>query len=200
LLSIAAGFGLAATTAITSHIAIMRKISLTLLPLAAAAVSLHPAPAPAYGPGAVLATLRRATAALDQGHADDLRACFDLGRTPHVWFETDAGEGRMAGPTEACALTGVGADGQPFEADSLAKFTASALKDIGGRERAVTSKLLSVRADCASAECSFAVADVERTYAGKEPTSLRVRITALMRYDHEARGFSIFHWHESLRP
>jgi hypothetical protein len=178
----------------------MLKISLSVLTIAAATFGLRPEP-PVVGPGSVLATMRKASAALDSGDADVLAACFDVGRTPHVWVEDGDGKGRMASGPDSYALAAVGADGKAFEATSLEAFAQNATLRIGAVEgRAVETKLVSVMADCASAECSFAVADVERTYEGKgKATIRRVKITALMRYDNEANGFRVFHWHESLR-
>lgn len=181
----------------------MHKISLGFLTLAAATVgSLPRDAAPMFGPGAVVAAMRSASAALDAGDVEALRACFDLGRKPHVWVQEDGGDGHMADAATGYALTAVDASGKAFEATSLAAFAELFAARAGaGAGRALTSKVQAVRADCASPECSFAVADVERTYgATDEPVVVRVRVTALMRYDDDTHGFRVFHWHESARP
>lgn len=179
----------------------MHKISLGILTLATA-FSLSRSPAPAFGPGAVIATMRDVNAALDAGDAKALRQTFDLTREPHVWVEEEGADGRMGSADRDAALAAVGADGRPFEASALATFPAQLLQATGAREgRKVTSKLVAVRADCASAECSFAVADLERTFdLADAKRVVRVRVTALMRYDNGAHAFRIFHWHESVRP
>lgn len=179
----------------------MLKISLTLLSVAAAAVGLRPEPAAAFGPGAVIVTLRNASTALDDGNLEALAACFDVGRTPHVWVEDSDGKGHMASGRDSYALAAVGVDGKPFAAASIAAFTEAAVQKIGAVEgRAVKTTLVSVRADCASAECSYGVADLDRIYEAEgKSITVRVRVTALMRYDNDAHGFRVFHWHESVR-
>ncbi|MEZ5962508.1 MAG: hypothetical protein R3F56_01560 [Planctomycetota bacterium] len=181
----------------------MYKISFGCLSVAVALGGVSRTPAPAFGPGGVIATMRHITAALDAGDAKALRQSFDLTRETHTWVEESGAEGHMGRAGEDGALTAVGADGEPFEVAALTALPARLLQVTGADSaRKVSSKMVAVRADCASAECSFAVADVERTYdAGSEAEHVvRVRVTALMRYDNDAHGFRVFHWHESVRP
>jgi hypothetical protein len=180
----------------------MHKLAVSLVTVVAAATAFPPMTSPVPGPGGVIAALRDVSTALDRGDAAAVVRVFDARRKPDLWIEESAGKGRMGSADDAFAFTAVAADGKPFEARSIEAFTTAMLGGIAsGEGREVATKLVSIRADCASPECSFGLADLERTYQGRggKATTQRLRITALLRYDDDTRGFRIFHWHESLR-
>jgi hypothetical protein len=62
-----------------------------------------------------------------------------------------------------------------------------------------TRTLRTIRANCRSGDCSLVTLEFDSTTAGTAGSarSVRMRATALLRYDEEHAGFRVFHWHAS---
>lgn len=173
------------------------------------------APAPAMpGPGGVVLAVRAFLQALDEGDAKML----DL-----LVGENDARDGCVVVPDETTRIGfkevqekdandvyrffDVSQGGKPLRAKDKATFLELLGKHVTCskvKARAVETRFQTLRADCPSESCSYAVVEFERTYTmgGKKQEPVPMQATALVRYverkDARVPHFEIFHWHASL--
>jgi hypothetical protein len=182
----------------------LRKTTTTLLLSLASAGALitsssPPAP-PIPGPHGVIAAVKEFVRALDAGDAKALAAVFGGGYRADFWSEDAEGKGRQVTGPNRFAFCDVGADGRAIVCTSVQDFTETLARAAGpSKERKLASRLIEIRADCASKECSYAIADVERVYRdGDEVKTQLVRATALL--NHDESRFRVYHWHASPLP
>jgi len=97
-------------------------------------------------------------------------------------------------------------DGRPFHAKDKKIFLTRLGRHVSGSKantRTLTTRFRTIRADCPSPWCSYAVVEFERTYCigGVRQEPVLMQATALVRYvkrkDVEVPHFEIFHWHAS---
>jgi hypothetical protein len=92
----------------------------------------------------------------------------------------------------------VAADGTHVAAEATAGALAAMLEKVGGKDRELSHRIVSVHADCPSAGCSWGSVELERTWR-RDGQRMRVpmRATVLVRYQQEAPHMRIFLWHAS---
>lgn len=160
-------------------------------------VDLSPEPAPLPGPGGVIDSMRSFLRAVDQGDREALaRHLSDRGRGQLYGFD-EAGERihHLEGAQQS--FYDVSAFGEPLEATSREQILDELVVKVRGGE--VKTVLTSIRAECPSGECSFAVLEFDRIYKkGDKKTVVPMRATALVTHGGgEAPHFKLFHWHAS---
>lgn len=140
------------------------------------------------GPGAVIDAHKKLFAALDAHRADDAIALVDT--TGEAGF-SDGEDGGIARPSAVLVDDG----GAPVLA-SGAEAVKKAVRDLAKEDGlpAWTTRIVRSRADCASAELSYAVLEIERTRGVKAGTK-RYRSTSLVRLVDGT--WRLFHWHLS---
>lgn len=162
------------------------------------------------GPSGVIETMRAFLQALDAGDARML----DL-----LVGDDAAGDGYVVAPDETTKVGikqvkahrsnrffEVSHDGKSLAAQGKRGFLQLLRKLVTGSKldaRTLETRFHTIRADCPSPWCSYAVVEFERTYslgdAKLEPVLMRA--TALVRYvkrkDNRVPHFEIFHWHAS---
>jgi hypothetical protein len=185
-------------------------LAVSLLATARGMFAPTPTPAPIPGPGGVIDTARKFIAAVDGGDARSLAAILDVQSggggvvvTPDAdskWGFTESKKPRSP------RFVDVTWDGTAFSEHDRKDFVHHVRGQISGTKRqarSVTSKILSIRADCPAASVSYAVIEFERSYTvdGKRQGTRRLVATALMRHVRKTKDtdpdFRIFQWHAS---
>ena len=192
-----------------------RKPSTTLaFPLVAilgAGMTLLPArPTTPPGPGGVIDTVKDFITALDSGHTKTLAAVLDVqvrGRDGMIVVpDQEKPWGfRQAQTTPSPRFVDVAWDGHTIAESDRKQFLHHVHSDIARTKvagRGMASKIISIRADCPSADVSYAIVEFERSYtvAGKSQGTQRFIATALLRHVEKkastsAPDFRIFHLH-----
>jgi hypothetical protein len=153
------------------------------------------APTPTPGPGGVMIAVRDFLAAVDRGDVEALRnALLDRRRGVDYTFDGD-GALRPAGKGSAGAsFFDVGTSGEKLAADDATSFAELLTKSV----TKATSRIRTVRADCDSETCSWAVVEFERTFSDADQERVvPMRATVLCEYGKGTPHFRIFHWHAS---
>jgi hypothetical protein len=153
-----------------------------------------PSPAPAAGPGGVLDAVKDLVRAIDQGDETYLRRAFADATGVDYGFEGESKELRQLEPKGTFTFWDVAAGGGDVAVHEV-KDLAGKLAALAGARK---SKLVAVRAMCASEQCSWATFELERTWRdGDKETVVPFRGTALLRYSggDDTPHFKVFHWH-----
>jgi hypothetical protein len=168
-------------------------------------VSLPSAPAKMPGPGGVIQTMREFLQALDKSDfkmldllvgEDDVReGCVVVpDKTAKIGIKERKGDG-------VSRFFEVSADGRPVRAKDKNGFLKLLRKHVTSSQ--VETRFHTIRADCPSEWCSYAVVEFVRTYTidGVKQKPVPMQATALVRYvkrkDAKIPHFEIFHWHAS---
>lgn len=161
-------------------------------------VDFSPTPAPRPGPGNVVSSIKSFLAAADAGDREALaRHVADRGPGQLYGFDQAGGSIRQLEGSGA-TFYDVSASGTLLEAANREEIVAAILRDVtGGGE--VKTQLNSIRAECASGPCSFAILEFDRVYTeGERKRVVPMRATALVAYvGGDAPAFRLFHWHAS---
>ena len=174
---------------------------LVLVPMGAF-VAPPPLPAPPAGPGGVITALKAFAQALDDGNASAVgNLIAETSPGADVAFDGDGKSGEMH-DVQGQPLTffDVTADGAQVEARSKKDAVGKLLDAVASNaQRRLHTKLLRIRADCPSSNCSYGVVEFERTCEqGGKTVTVPMRATALVTYDKDAEHhFRLFHWHAS---
>ena len=163
-----------------------------------------------YGPGAVIDTVQAFLQAQDEGDAKmlDLLVGDPSPRDGYVVApDKDSKVGfKELKDNNSWRFFEVSTDGTPLAARDKASF----LKLLRGqvacakvKARTLQTGVRTIRADCPSQWCSYAVVDFQRVYSidGETQKPIPMQATALVRYvkrqDAKVPHFEIFHWHAS---
>jgi len=181
-----------------------RQIGWTLVTLATAAAGAVSFPAgdgaPVPGPGGVIHAVREFVAAVDAGDAAVLRGAFADSGPGGLYGFTDGGEVRHLDSAGKIAFYDVAEDGGSIHETDPAAAIARIRDSIGGTGRGLETTLRTIRANCPSENCSYAVVEFDRAYGrGDQLQTVPMQATALVRYFSDAPHFRIFHWHASRR-
>ncbi len=178
----------------------------TLLALVGLSLAALPAPTttPVPGPGGVIDAVQTFLTAIDARDAETLAVLVDdQGDNLHDYAV--AGESTAAASKATAAFFEADAQGRGWQAGDKASFVAALTSGTEG----TSTRVLSVRANCLSERCSYAMVEFERTIgAGEKAIAIPMRATALLRYapskDGEGKtagkampSFKIYHWHAS---
>lgn len=174
-------------------------VAVTVL-FASAAFTLHPAaPAPVPGPGGVIDAVTRFLEATDARDAATLAVLVDdKGDSLHD-YATSGSVGGKALKVSPAAFYECDGAGQAWQAGDKASFVAG----LTNPATATRTQVRSVRANCLSERCSYAMVEFDRTSGeGDAAVTVPMRATALLRYAPTEGGpsFKIYHWHASRGP
>ncbi len=163
-----------------------------------------------YGPGGVIDAVQEFLQALDKGDARML----DL-----LVGDTSPRDGCVVVPDKTSKagfkevkddntrrFFEVSHDGRPVAAKDKKTFLRQLREHVTCakvKARTLRTGFRTIRVDCPSQWCSYAVVEFERIYSmdGEKQKSIRMQATALVRYvkrkDASVPHFEIFHWHAS---
>lgn len=152
---------------------------------------------PPRGPGAVLAAATDILTAIERGDAAALRRAFaPMAPEQGVHLAGDAG-GELQPVEHPCELVfaDLGADGVPVTATTVDAAVRRLLDDVRGKGVTIEHRILSVRADCPSGDCSWGSIDFERVLRrGETTTVVPMRVTLVTRYGAEVPHMRPFVW------
>ena len=199
-----------------STAALCGTLCLSLLPDATAP---RPAPGPGLqpesaamlrGPGGVIQAMQVFLQALDKGDAKllDLLVADGSPRDGYVVVpdETTKMGFRELKKDDASRFFEVSHDGKPVNTKDKKSFLQQLRQHVTGakvKARTLETRFRTIRADCPSQWCSYAVVEFERTYSigGVKQKPVPMQASALVRYvkreDVNVPHFQIFHWHAS---
>lgn len=177
-----------------------RKLAAATVLFASAAFTLHPsAPAPVPGPGGVIEAVTRFLDASDARDAVTLALLIDdKGNSLHDYATNGSVDGKPLKVAPAAFYECDGA-GQAWQAGDKTTFVAG----LTHPATATRTQVRSVRANCLSELCSYAMVEFDRTSGeGEAAVTVPMRATALLRYAPTEGGpsFKIYHWHASRGP
>lgn len=173
--------------------------------LLVAATWIPPQPTtPPRGPGAVIEAVEGFLRAADEQDSAGLERSFqprpaEAGASylpdPKTGALTCQANSRATGYLH---FSDVGADGQQITCSGAAGAIAAVRTRIGGAEREIAHRILSIHADCPSGDGSWGSVTFERTFRRDGQRVLQpMRATVLVQYQGEAPHMRIFHWHAS---
>ena len=177
-----------------------RNLAAATVLFASAAFTLHPAaPAPVPGPGGVIDAVTKFLEATDARDAATLAVIVDdKGDSLHDYATSGSVDGKPLKVSPAAFYECDGA-GQAWQAGDKASFLAG----LTSPSAATRTQVRSVRANCLSERCSYAMVEFDRTSGeGDAAVTVPMRATALLRYAPTDGGpsFKIYHWHASRGP
>lgn len=156
---------------------------------------------PAAGPGGVLDAVEAFLEAQDGGDAAALQKRLAQ-HAPGARFGYEAGgQPRMEEGPGSPLFVDRGMGGELLRAASPAEYARLAtlkISAIGKGGAQLDTKIVSLRADCPSGNCSYAVVDFIRTYDRGDGEELAIPMQASALLQHTKDGFRIFHWHASV--
>ncbi len=166
-----------------------------------------------YGPGAVIDTVQAFLQALDKDDAKmlDLLVGDPSPRDGYVVVPDNSAKGglRELKDDNAQRFFEVSHDGRPVAVRDKKRFLELLRGQVTCakvKARTLQTVVRTIRADCPSQWCSYAVVQFERTYSldGQSQKPIPMQATALVRYvkrqDASVPHFEIFHWHASKQP
>ena len=166
--------------------------------------------APVPGPGGVIDTMQDFITALDTGSARSLGAILDVQKSPGFVVQPDASSKwgfKEVKRAYSPRFVDVTWDDQAFSVQDRKQFihkVHSGITRSKQKASGMQTKIISLRAECPSADVSYAVIEFERSYTieGKSRGSKRMIGTALLRHVRKAKDgdpdFRIFQWHASV--
>jgi len=181
--------------------------SAILFPLFLTASSLLPtarhASPPPPGPGAVIEAIEKFLQAADAGDRARLEKMFvPMHRGEGIDYVIDPATQKLTyrqslqSADAGSLFQDTGADGKPVNAATTAAAVDTLLQKVGGAERELGSRLVSVHADCPGAECSWGSVEFERTFRHEgQRMMVPMHATVLVRYQQEEPHMRIFLWH-----
>ena len=175
--------------------------------LFASASTLSPAPTSAAtsglaGPGGVIDAVQDYLKAVDQGDGDYLEQAFaDVAPDGAYGFDETNQKLRQL-KRRSGTFFDVTSSGRPITATSAKEFIRMIADEITGSSKAgqrLETKIRSIRADCPSGDCSYAVVEFDRIYTADSGQSrvVPMRASALVRFGKGEPHFKLFHWHAS---
>ncbi|MHC4079523.1 MAG: hypothetical protein ACYST0_13910 [Planctomycetota bacterium] len=163
-----------------------------------------------YGPGGVIDAIQAFLRALDNGDARmlDLLVGDRSPRDGHLVVPDKTTKGRFKELEKDCGnrFFEVSHEGRSVVARNKKAFLRQLREHVTCakvKARTLTTGVRTIRADCPSQWCSYAVVEFERRYriGGEKQESVHMQATALVRYvkrkDDNGPHFEIFHWHAS---
>ena len=177
-----------------------RKLAAATILFASAAFTLQPnAPAPVPGPGGVIDAVTKFLEATDARDAATLALLVDdHGDSLHDYATSGSVDGKPLKVSPA-AFYECDEAGQAWQAGDK----ASLLAKLTTPPAATRTQVRSVRANCLSARCSYAMVEFDRISGeGDATVTVPMRATALLRYAPTEGGpsFKLYHWHASRGP
>lgn len=167
---------------------------------ALAVLALAAAPGPMRGPGAVLDSARAILRAIEQGDGDALGKVLEPlpeERGLDYTFGAD-GEPKLENATVGIVFRDRDVAGKLVAVDTVAAAVkAMAIPREGVR---IAHRILRVRADCPSSDCSWASIEFDREiHDGERVEVVPMTATMLCRYAADAPHMRVFVWHAAPR-
>lgn len=177
-----------------------RKLAAATVLFASVAFTLQPnAPAPVPGPGGVIDAITKFLEATDARDAATLALFIDdQGDSLHDYATSGSVDGK---PLKVSPAVFYECDeaGQAWQVGDKASLVAK----LANHTAATRTQVRTVRANCLSESCSYAMVEFDRTTGeGDAAVSVPMRATALLRHVRSESGpsFKIYHWHASRGP
>lgn len=181
-------------------------LRLAVVPLLLVVASWQPAQPTVLprGPGAVLQAIQGFLGAAVEQDAARVQAWFlPKSRQGGADFAIDPKTHELAyQPMERATgylhFADLGADGKAISCTEVTAVTEAVRTRIGGPERELEHRILSVHADCPSGDCSWGIVEFERSFRRDgQRVCQPMRATVLVQHQSEAPHMRIFHWHAS---
>ena len=159
-------------------------------------LSTTPVAPPAAGPGGVIEAVRDFVQAMDQGDVDYMNRALTA-EIHGVECGIEDGKIVQSKRVGAPVFFDVSVDGQLIAALDPSEFTKKLRGGVTtSKAHALETSIRSIRADCPSGNCSYAIVEFDRLYtAGGTKTRVPMRATVLVRHQSASTpNFEIFHW------
>jgi len=157
---------------------------------------------PPRGPGAVIEAIEGFLRAADEQDAARLEKTFQpRPANSGAVYLPDPKSGELtfqatARQTPYLQFADIAADGKPILCTDAATAIAAVRTQIGGAERELAHRILSIHADCPSGDCSWGSVTFERTFRRDGQRICQpMRALVLVQHQSEPPHMRIFHWH-----